>query len=247
MKQPIFISSRQNDMIKKTVLLKKNPSKDAFLLEGKKFIYDIPIHFILTLFVKTPKKHQSFIEQCLRKNIPVYEISEPVMKKICDTVSNQELIAIIKAPDLPMPNHIMLLDGIQDSGNAGTIIRSAAAFGFGCIFSEDSANPYAGKTVRSSAGAILNCYISTENLFNKIDKLKQDGYRIITSELDKKARVIQSFTKIPKMAIVIGNEGQGVRKNISALADDKLYIPIRNTESLNAGVAASILMYHFTS
>lgn len=245
MKQLSVIKSRQNDIVKNAITLKKKPSADMFFLEGTKFVLDTPKSRIKQLFITNPEKHAEFAQQCLNENAQVYAVTEAVMEKLCDAVSGQEVAAFVSAPIYTMPDKLVLLDGVRDSGNAGTIIRSAAAFGFGCILSQDSANPFAGKTVRSTAGAIMSCYVKKTDLTTEIQNLKANGYKILSSELDKNARVMHDFSVSGKIALIIGSEGQGVSRQISELADEKIYIPIFKTQSLNASVAAGILMCHF--
>lgn len=245
MKNILSITSRQNEQIRLTVQIKNNPTAEQFIIEGSKFVHDTPLSDMLQLFTTCPQKHRQLVQDCLKNDISVYEITGAVMDKICDAASGQELLAVVKKHPISCPPKLVLLDDIQDCGNAGTIIRTAAAFGFGCVFSEHSANPFSGKTVRSSAGAIFQCYVTRENLYQRILQLKQQQYTILSSELHTSAVSIHQCPTYPNPAILIGNEGAGVHRELSALAQEKVYIPINNTESLNASVAAGIFMYTF--
>lgn len=91
----------------------------------------------------------------------------------------------------------------------------------------------------------MSCYIERTNLIQAIQQLKQSSYTILASALDKTARPIQAFLPQQKVALIIGNEGAGICEEVCTLADEKIYIPIQKTQSLNAGIAAGILMYHF--
>ena len=118
---------------------------------------------------------------------------------------------------------------------------------FGCVFSDDSANPFSEKVVRSTAGALIPAYVERVKLSEAISSLKAEGFAVVSSELDETARKLSDFpSDVEKIALIVGNEGQGVSPAVSAAADEKLYIPIKNTNSLNAAVAAAIMMHYFS-
>ena len=227
------ITSRQNETVKKIVRLRSCPSAEGFLVEGARFVTEIATENILEVFFTCPDEF--------------YEVTEPVMEKLCGVVGTQKLCAVVSKKNPERPNRLVLLDGVRDPGNAGTIIRTAAAFGFGCIFSDDSANPFSEKVVRSTAGALIPAYVERVKLSEAISSLKAEGFAVVSSELDETARKLSDFpNNIEKIALIVGNEGQGVSPAVSAAADEKLYIPIKNTNSLNAAVAAAIMMHYFS-
>ncbi len=239
------ITSRQNETVKKTVHVRLNPSAEEFVVEGSKFVLDLNPECIKRIFVVRPEKFSDFLNKL--SSVPIYEVPESVMDKISGVNGKQEICAVVKKINGKRPNKLILLDGVQDPGNAGTIIRTAAAFGFGCIFSEDSVNPFSEKTTRSSAGTVISTYIKKTNLVTETEKLKSEGFFVISSELDEKARKLKEFDlSTAKIAVIVGNEGNGVSSVVSATADEKLYIPINNVESLNVAVAASIIMHSFS-
>lgn len=238
------ISSRQNETVKRIIKQLSSPDENYFLVEGTKFVLDLNKNCILSLFTTDAEKFSSFIKDL--PNVPVYEVSEPVMEKLCGAVSGQKICAIAKKFQPIMPKKLILLDGVRDPGNTGTIIRTASAFGFGCIFSEDSANPFTSKVVRSTAGAICSTYTERCKMPEKIEYLRKNGYTVLSSELDENAEKLTDFPKTEKIAIIVGNEGTGVTRDCSLRADKKLYIPIKNTNSLNAAVAAAIMMHFFS-
>lgn len=239
------ITSRQNETVKRIARLRSCPTCDHFIVEGARFVTEIDPENISEVFTTSPDEFASFFEKL--ENIPVYEVSEPVMEKLCGVVGTQKLCAVVSKKNPERPNRLVLLDGVRDPGNAGTIIRTAAAFGFGCIFSDDSANPFSEKVVRSTAGALIPAYIERVNLSEAISSLKAEGFAVVSSELDGTARKLSDFPNdVEKIALIVGNEGHGVSSAVSAIADEKLYIPIKNTNSLNAAVAAAIMMHYFS-
>ncbi|MDF2685688.1 MAG: rRNA methyltransferase [Clostridia bacterium] len=245
----IKITSRSNSVIKKVVEMKSSPCSEKFIIEGAKFIKDIDIECIIELFTTQPDKYEEIIIQLQNKNIPIYFISEEVMDKICDVNSGVNILCVIKKPLTERPDKLIILDEIQDPGNVGTIIRTATAFGFGIIAGNGTANPFSSKIVRSSAGALLNCHLINTELVTYIENLKREGFIIFSSELDETAETLSlQDQNIKKCAIIIGNEGAGVSKLVSKTADKKIYIPMnRGLNSLNAAIAAGIIMYHFNN
>lgn len=239
------ITSRQNETVKKIVRLRSCPSAGGFLVEGARFVTEIAKENILEVFSTCPDEFSDFLEKL--GDTPIYEVTEPVMEKLCGVVGTQKLCAVVSKKNPERPNRLVLLDGVRDPGNAGTIIRTAAAFGFGCVFSDDSANPFSEKVVRSTAGALIPAYVERVKLSEAISSLKAEGFAVVSSELDETARKLSDFpNNIEKIALIVGNEGQGVSPAVSAAADEKLYIPIKNTNSLNAAVAAAIMMHYFS-
>jgi TrmH family RNA methyltransferase len=137
-------------------------------------------------------------------------------------------------------DNLIYLDGIQDPGNLGTIERSCLAFGFTSLaLSKDSVSPLNFKAVQASKGAFFSLKIG----YAELSDLKEQGFRLCMTTLD--GTDIKDVKKpAGKFAVVIGNEGQGIRKEHLALADQKIFLPINPLiDSLNAAIAASIVMY----
>jgi TrmH family RNA methyltransferase len=245
----IQITSRGNPVIKNVVEIKNSPCPESFIIEGSKFIGDINTECIIKLFTTKPEKYEEIINKLKYKNIPAYSVSEEVMDKICDVNSGSDILCVIKKTDVKRPDKLIILDEIQDPGNVGTIIRTAVAFGFGVIAGNGTANPFSAKIARSSAGALLSCYIMKAELVSCIEKLKNEGFTIFSSELDDTAETLSEQERhIMNCAVIIGNEGSGVSKSVSATADKKIYIPMnKSLNSLNAAIAAGIIMYHFNN
>ncbi|BCA85403.1 23S rRNA methyltransferase [Enterococcus saigonensis] len=178
-----------------------------------------------------------------------YLVSESILKELSDQPTPQGIIAVVakdKRQQQLKKGAWILLDRVQDPGNVGTIIRTADAAGYdGVILGDGSADIYSTKVLRSMQGSNFHLPVITMNLVVAIHELKKMAVPIYGTELNKAAK---QFDKVPKTnaAILVGNEGQGVSKELLALTDQNLYIPIfGQAESLNVGVAAGILLYYF--
>lgn len=177
-------------------------------------------------------------------DVPVYQVSMEIMKRITSLVTPPKIMAVCKyiMPD-DIEGNIIMLDRLQDPGNLGTIIRSAVAFGFNTIIaSSDTVDFYNEKVIRSSEGMIFHINLLKGDLHEMIPLIKEKGYYVIGTDVVKGYEI--SKFKTHKCAYIIGNEGKGMSVDIKELCDGFVYLPIENTcESLNASVAASIIMY----
>ena len=141
---------------------------------------------------------------------------------------------------------ILILSSLRDPGNLGSVIRSAVAFGVDhIIMSADSADPYNPKTIRSAMGSLFKTKITiASDLPSVISVLRSLGRRVLSAELNENALVLSDAKLTTADVVIIGNEGHGISSDISKLCDSSIYIPIsKNTESLNASVAAAIFMW----
>ena len=238
----MVITSVNNEYIKKLCKLKEKKYRDIenrFLVEG--------YHLVMEAYNAKLLDSVVLLEG---EKVPIYDIdityvSNEVMKKLSDVVSGSHIIGIVrKKEDKMVGDRILILDDIQDPGNLGTMIRSAKAFGFDTIIlSKNSVDLYNPKVVRSTQGMLFYVNILVRDLGCFINNLKEDNYVIYGSDVRDGIDVREE--DIPsKLAIVIGNEGNGISDEVSKLCDKNLYIKMSDeVESLNAGVAASILMY----
>lgn len=148
----------------------------------------------------------------------------------------------------PMDEHIMLLESVRDPSNLGAIIRGAAALGVDrLILSTDCADIYSAKTVRASMGTLFSQRIErTDDMVATIARLQTSGRRVFAAALDGSARRLGSFVVRPGDCAVIGNEGHGLSQEVLAACSEKVFIPMTGrAESLNAAVAAALLMWEF--
>ena len=172
-------------------------------------------------------------------------VTKEVMKKLTELDTPNKIIGIVKKnTPLPIGNKILILDNIQDPGNLGTIIRSSVAFDIDTIvLSPNTVDIYNPKVIRSTQGMIFYTNIITLELKEFINEIKTKNYTIFGTNV-RNGKNIKEITLPEKFALVLGNEGQGVSKEIESLCDDNIYIKMSSKcESLNVSVATSILLY----
>lgn len=244
-----MITSKSNELIKhiKALHLKKERDESGeFVVEGIKMVKEaIDSNFEISVIVIC---EELFSEKIDTNNNKVEYVSEPVFKIISDTTSPQGILAVLKkkaAIDEINESTIFALDGVQDPGNLGTIIRTLDCTGINTLLlSPECADPYNSKVIRSTMGAIFRVNILDGlDLHEKLKELKSVGYNIIVTALDADYNLFD-YGFEGKNIVVIGNESKGVSKEIQELANVKIIIPmVGKTESLNAGVAASLAAY----
>ena len=171
-------------------------------------------------------------------------VTENVLKYLTDVETPAGIIGVCEIKQMNLQgNKLLLLDGIQDPGNLGTIIRSSVAFNVDTIIINDKcADPYSNKVVRASQGMLFKTNIVKEDLNKFIKEIK--GKIPIYGTKVTNGKNVKNLEKISKFAIIMGNEGQGVSQELLDLCDEYLYIPMnKKCESLNVGVATSIILY----
>lgn len=177
--------------------------------------------------------------------IPVttYEVTPQVMNKIKNINTSIAIGVCEKKESNEMGNRILLLDGIGDPGNLGTIIRSSLAFNIDTIIlSNDCCDVYNEKTVRATEGAIFHQNIIRTDLKEAIELIKSKNIPIYGTDVEEGIDVRQ--IKSDQYAVIMGSEGNGISNDIKELIDQNIYIDInKNQESLNVGVATSIIIY----
>ena len=176
---------------------------------------------------------------------PILYVNDKVMKKISCMDSYPKVMGICyKKKEENIGNRVLILEDIQDPGNLGTIIRSSVAFDVDTIIlSKKCADLYSSKVIRSTQGMIFHINIITRDIEDTIKYLKDNCYTIYGTKVDGGINVKDISLK-RKYALVIGNEGNGVSEEVNNLCDEYLYIKMnKEVESLNAGVATSILLY----
>lgn len=235
----MLITSVNNEKIKELVKLKDKKYRDKnnlFFIEG----YDI----VNEAYQKGKIKELYILEGTTNPfMMPVTYVSYEVMKKISDMESISKYYAVCeKKMDEEIGSRIIILDKIQDPGNLGTIIRSAVAFNFSTIvLSRDCVDLYNPKVIRSTKGMLFDVNIIVRDIEDFI--LKLDGYTIYGTDVIDGNNIKEEDMPM-NLALVIGNEGSGISDNIRRLCDKFIYIGMNSKcESLNASVAASILMY----
>ena len=236
------IVSVDNNYIKKVRKLQQKKYRDAYKL----FIVETP-HLIKEAI------NRNLLEVLLTTNVPDFKVnyklvSSNVLKSITSLKSVPESIGIVRFKnEEQIGNRVLILDDIQDPGNLGTIIRSSVAFNFDTIIlSKNTVDLYNPKVINATQGMLFNQNIIKRELIDIIPFLKNNNYKIygtdVTNGID-----LKEIKKIDKIAIIMGNEGQGISKKIKEMVDENIYINInKNCESLNVGVATSIILYELS-
>lgn len=233
------ITSTSNSLIKELSSLStaKKKEKNLVLIEGEDLVELAYEKGCLDyLFVLEENKKYSSVDQYLTKDY--------ILKKLS---KNKSVPSIIGVGHLPISleikgNKLVYLDGVQDPGNVGTILRTSLSFGYdGVILSSDCASLYNEKTIQASKGSIFKIY-TYQNL--KLNDLKLSGYQIISTTL-RKAVDYRDIKPNDKFVLVFGNEGQGIKEETAEISDELVKIPMDGIDSLNVGVAAGILLNHY--
>ncbi len=243
------ITSRTNALIKEIASLINNKgsySDNYFLAEGKHLIEMADSQNILEMtFSLKPLKLNSKETQ--------YLVTKEILDKISQNKAPSSIVGLVKKKEEKIDENakiIVYLDDIQDPGNMGTILRTSLAFSlFNIIYTPKCASIYNFKVVQSSKGALFNLNYRCDKDYHLIDKLKERGYKIITTSLSDSSIKIDDFEvkNDEKYLIVFGNEGKGVSREILSKSDYELKIPIDNIDSLNVSVAAALVLYKFKS
>lgn len=173
-------------------------------------------------------------------------VSEKVMKKVSQLMAFSPIIAICTMHPSPLRlgNKVLVIDGVQDPGNLGTILRSAVAFGVDhVVVSKTSVDAYHDKVIRGSQGALFALSITREDSLAFV-KAHQATHQVIVTSLHPNAVSTATFKFPPHWMLVMGNEGQGVQTSLIELADSQIMLPMSgHMESLNVAIATSILLY----
>lgn len=235
------IKSLDNKKVKywtKLNLKKYRDEEDMFLVEGEHLVEEAFKSGKLIEVIKTEDYEKDFV-------VPTTIVTYEILKKLSSSVTPQKVIGVVrKLEEKKQGKKILILDNLQDPGNLGTIIRSSVAFKVDTIvLSENCVDLYNDKVIRSSEGMLFHINIIKRNIAEFIDEIHNDGYMVLGTMVTDGLNV--KDIDIPdKVAIVIGNEGAGVRKDILDKCDKYLYIPMNEVcESLNVGVATSIILY----
>ncbi len=245
-----MIESRNNEKLKIVrSLLERSSAReklDAFVIEGIKLFREAPPERLREVYVSSSfrKAHPE---------IEATEVSDGVFDKISDVKTPQGILAVVKrrfaAEEelLREGGFLVVLEGIQDPGNLGTIIRTGEGAGIaGVIMDENTADPYSPKTVRASMGSVFRVpFCRVKETASLPERLKNTGFTLYAADARSEHSVAYDtlvFSK--KSAVFIGNEAKGLRQDTLKSADVRVHIPMKGKlESLNAAVSASLLMY----
>ncbi len=176
-------------------------------------------------------------------------VEDPELEELADTERPQGVLAVFaepRCPNLTRKGRYLVLDGVQDPGNVGTLVRTAVGFGLdGVVVLDGTADPWGAKAVRASAGMVFRIPVMQSSWREAREGLVRDGVPVLVA--DAAGRDAGSVTPPTAWALVVGSEGVGPRNAVRASADRVLGVPLAGpAESLNVGVAAAILMYTLT-
>lgn len=249
------IQSKDNPLIKEVKKLKEKRYRlenSEFIAEGFRFVlealqsdFDVP-----AVFVSEKDRHRwdkYEVVHYLQKGTKVFWVTDQILKQLSSTETPQGIAAVVKIKE----NHIVdshgfyiLVDRIQDPGNLGTIIRTADAAGaLGVICTKGTVDIYNEKTLRSTMGSIFHIPVIEAKDISIVHELKQKGFKLLVSSLEESENFYHiKFTD--RFVLAVGNEGNGISDELIDLGDIRVKIPMPGeAESLNAAVAASIMMF----
>ena len=267
MREPLSITSIQNNKVKSWVQLKERKHRNReglFIVEG--------IHLVLEALRSGMQVDVVAydMESGIPQELEPYHLQEEgtqstghaqgtewiavtdaIIRKCSDTETPQPVFAIVHKPAasvdslLASPNSlVVVVDGVQDPGNLGTIIRTADAVGAdGVVIGKGTVDLYNAKTIRSTMGSLFHLPVVEGDLAELLPAAQARGVRLASTSLQA-THSCYSYDYRPATWLVVGNEGQGVSQNVQSLVDDTIIIPMRGqAESLNVAMATTVLLY----
>lgn len=236
----MIYTSIDNEKIKEIAKLKDRKFRKGsglFLIEGEHLIKEAYKNGYLKKLIKLESNNMDL-------DVEIINVSEKVLKYL-SSLETPTVIGIAKQKDDQIKgNKILILDNIQDPGNLGTIVRSSVAFNVDTIvLSDDSVDLYNEKVVRATQGLIFYINVVRGSIEEIVADLKKKEYKIFATKVNG-GKSLKNIEDLKKFAIIMGNEGNGVRPSLLNACDEYLYIDMnKNCESLNVGVATSIILY----
>ena len=238
-----MIESVDNSRIKEIRKLKEKKYRDQeklFLVEGE--------HLVLEAYKSKLLKTVILCNRDIDLDVEKIEVSEKVMNTISDMPSKVDIVGVCEIVDnkISLDSNVLILDGVQDPGNLGTIIRSAVAFNIkNIVLSKNTVDIYNPKVLRGCQGMNFHLNIIRDDLINVIKDLKDNNYTIYGTNVVNGVD-IKDIKKTGKYAIIMGNEGNGISPEIKKIVKENIYIKIKDVESLNVAVATSIILYELS-
>ena len=245
------ISSRKNPLLQQVKKLlsskKEREAAGLYVSDGTKLLEEAVKYDARNLHTVILSEG---VEARVPEHVRLVRVPVDVMASISPMESPQGALFLCRLPEKrafePKPG-MLLLDGIQDPGNIGTILRTADALRVPVVLLEGCADPYSHKVVRSSMGAVFRTPVIQTTWAAAKETFAKAGIPVAVTALSDRAKDIRN-AELPKMAVVIGSEGRGVRREILDAADEELIIPMDpRCESLNAAIAAAIVMWEITT
>lgn len=224
-------------MIKDLTKLKQKKYRQKekrFLVEGKHLVEEAYLAGYLYMVL--------CVEDCPYPNVDAYRVTRDIIDKLSEVKNQQTLVGVCQIPEVVGNDHrVLLLDGLQDPGNMGTLMRSAVAFGFDTLVLDQCVDIFNPKVIRSTQGAIFKLQYIYQDIQTYISNHQDMTFIATDLKADKYLNEINISS--PKIGLILGNEGQGIKEAVGEKATIKAKIKMQNTESLNVAVAGSICMY----
>lgn len=249
------ITSAKNPLIRQMKALNQRKGREAqgrFLVEGEKMIREALGCGLILREVLAEEDRAAFAEALAAGGAQAYSVPRSLLTAVCDTMTPQGVCAAFDVPaPLPIdraPQRIVALDGVQDPGNVGTIWRTADAAGFGGLLcGAGCADLLSPKVQRAAMGSGFRVpFMLSDNLSETLLSLRDRGYTVVASDLHGEDFYARRDPG-DRFVLVIGNEARGISEGVRGAADMRVKLPMRGgAESLNAAVAAGIMMYGLT-
>jgi TrmH family RNA methyltransferase len=251
------ITSTSNNKVKRLVALKSKSKarreEGVFIVEGDKMFQEAPRNWVKEVYVS-----ESYLNKCGNSDYKDYQyevLTDEVFKKVSDTQTPQGILSVLSMPHYNLNDYLrdngkskglfVLLEDLQDPGNLGTIFRTGEGAGVsGIIMTKNTADIFNPKVIRSTMGSIYRVpFFTVDSLEDTINLLKENNISVYAAHLDNSVNYDEANYLNPT-AFLIGNEAKGLKRQTADLATAYIKIPMEGrVESLNAAVAASILMY----
>lgn len=250
-----MITSTSNPQVKELLQLQKKSKarneRNVFIVEGIRMFREVPKERLEKVYIS-----ESFYNKKKQElelfDVPVEILSDRVFSHVSDTKTPQGVLSLVRQKKTSLEEilqvenpYLMILDNLQDPGNLGTIVRTAEGAGVtGIIMSHDCVDIYNPKTIRSTMGSVYRMpFLYVDDMDDMLQQLKKQGIKTYAAHLQGKNSYDKEDYK-SGCAFMIGNEGNGLRKEIADQADIWVRIPMHGqVESLNAAIAASVLMF----
>lgn len=250
-----MITSTSNPQIKKILQLQKKSKvrneEKLFVVEGFRMFSEVPKERVEKVYISESLYNKKKAELKLEK-FPLEVLTDKVFQYVSDTKTPQGILCVVKQKKCQIEElletenpHFMVLDNLQDPGNLGTIVRTAEGAGVTAVFmSKDCVDIYNPKTIRSTMGSVYRMpFVYVDDMLQLLEKFRKKGIKTYAAHLKGKNFYDQENYR-SGTAILIGNEGNGLREEVAENADILVRIPMcGQVESLNAAIAASILMF----
>ncbi|RSL32209.1 RNA methyltransferase [Salibacterium salarium] len=246
------IDSTKNPKVKNVKRLSKKKYREReqqFVVEGWHLLEEVLSHEVVVqeLLISENKEFRPHLDV---SGLPVTVVTEQVMNEMSHTETPQGILAICRMPDqtdvlLNQNNNYLFVDGVQDPGNLGTIIRTADAVGItAVILGEGTVDSYNDKVIRATQGSLFHLPVIKGELEEWIDGCNKRAIPVFGTAVGK-GTTHSAIASQKGFALLVGNEGAGVQEKYLEMTDQNIYVPIYgNAESLNVSVATGILLYH---